>query len=269
LSASPIPRAERAHDELDQSSRSAWTEDFRGRADGTLSINLGAFTTSNTTLNGTLAIEIASAASADRLNCSGTVTLSGPLTITAPAGLPAGAAFTILNKTSAGAISGTFAGKPQDSVFTASGNSWVISYTGGNGNDVTLTVATAQQIWRFTHFGTAANAGTAADTFDANGDGELNLMEFATTQNPLAGTSAAPALALNGANLEFTYVRSLAAMSDGVTFTVDWRDDLAAGAWSSAGVAEQILGDNGTVQMVKATLAAGSGPRFVRLRVVK
>ena len=33
--------------------------------------------------------------------------------------------------------------------------------------------------------------------------------------------------------------------------------------------AEQILSDDGTVQTVKATLPAGSGPRFVRLRVVK
>jgi hypothetical protein len=50
----------------------------------------------HTTLTGTLIIEIASAASADRLNASGTVALSGPLTITAPVGLPAGTAFTIL-----------------------------------------------------------------------------------------------------------------------------------------------------------------------------
>jgi hypothetical protein len=54
-----------------------------------------------------------------------------------------------------------------------------------------------------------------------------------------------------------------------VTFTVEWRDDLTADTWSSSGVTEQILNDNGTVQIVKATLAAGSGPRFVRLRVVK
>jgi len=81
--------------------------------------SVGTFTAANTTLTGTLIIEIASAASADRLNASGTVALSGPLTITAPVGLPAGTAFTILNKTSAGAISGTFTGKPQDSVFSA------------------------------------------------------------------------------------------------------------------------------------------------------
>ncbi len=232
--------------------------------------SVGTFTTAATTLNGTLAIEIASAASADRLNASGAVTLGGALTVTAPAGLPAGTAFTILNKTSAGAIGGIFTGKPQDSVFTAGGNSWVVSYTGGDGNDITLTVATALQLWRYTYFNTAAGTGNAADTFDANSDGELNLMEFATAQNPTAATSTVPTLIRNGANLEFTYTRSLAAMNDGVTFTIEWRDELPIGTWSGAGVTEQILTNNGTVQTVKASVAAGAGnTRYLHLKVTK
>ena len=34
-------------------------------------------------------------------------------------------------------------------------------------------------------------------------------------------------------------------------------------------VTEQILGNNGTVQTVRASIPAGAGPRFMRLRVVK
>ena len=134
-----------------------------------------------------------------------------------------------------------------------------------------LTVTgTPQESWRFANFGTTANAGNSADLADANHDGESNLMEFATAQNPHAVTRATPVVARNGATLEFTSTRSLAALADGVTFTVEWRDDLASGAWSSAGVSEQILNDNGTVQIVKATFAAGSGAkRFARLRVTK
>jgi hypothetical protein len=45
-----------------------------------------------------------------------------------------------LNKTSPGAVNGTFAGKANGSVFRASGYNWRINYTGGDGNDVTLTV---------------------------------------------------------------------------------------------------------------------------------
>ena len=203
----------------------------------------------------------------DQLTVGGSVTLAGNLDILAAPGLPAGTTFTIVNKTSAGTVSGTFAGKPQGSAFTVGGYVWLVSYTGGDGNDVTLTIATAQQAWRFTHFGTTQNTGTAADLFDGNGDGETNLLEFATAQNPNASTLTTPSLVKNGAMLEFTYTRSNAALSDGVTFTAEWRDSLTSGAWSSAGVTEQILSDNGTVQRVKASVAAGSGSRFFHLKV--
>ncbi|MCE9608818.1 MAG: DUF6055 domain-containing protein [Chthoniobacter sp.] len=229
---------------------------------------IGTFTAANVTLSGTLAVEI-SAVTTDRLNASGNVALSGPLTISAAAGIAPGTSFTILSKTSAGAVSGTFAGLPQGSAFSASGYLWIISYTGGDGNDVTLTPATAQQSWRFTHFGTMANTGTAADTFDANNDGESNLLEFATGQNPNAATSVATSIVKNGATLEFTYTRSNAALADGATFTAEWRDDLSSGAWSNTGITEQILTDDGTMQTVKASVAAGTFRRFLHLKILK
>jgi hypothetical protein len=77
-------------------------------------------------------------------------------------------------------------------------------------------------------------------------------------------------LVRNGANLEFTYVRAKAAVLDGVVFAVKWKDDLVppVPAWSTTGVTEMILSDNGVVQQVKATLPAGAvGKRFVRLEV--
>ena len=93
-------------------------------------------------------------------------------------------------------------------------------------------------------------------------------MEFATAQNPNANSQAALTLVRNGATLDFTYTRSLAAMSEGVNFNVEWSDTLAVGAWSNAGVTEQILTDNGTIQTVKATVPTGTtGRRFVRLEV--
>lgn len=205
----------------------------------------------------------------DTLTVGGSVTLGGALDIVAAPGLTPGTVFTILNKTSAGAVSGTFAGKPQGSVFAASGANFQISYIGGDGNDVTLTTVTALDAWRFTHFGSTANTGNAADLFDGNGDGEVNLMEFATAQNPHAATSATPALLKNGPTLEFTYTRSLAALADTTTFTVEWRDSLTTGAWSSASVTEQILNDNGAMQTIRASVAAGAGSRFARLRVTK
>ncbi len=134
---------------------------------------------------------------------------------------------------------------------------------------VPLSVLTQQQNWRQTYFGTTQSAGNAADLFDSNGDGEANFLEFATGQNPNAASKATPTLARNGATLEFTYTRSLAAMADGVTFTVEWSDTLAAGSWSTAGVsAPTIRSDNGVVQVVKVLIPAASGARrFVHLKV--
>ena len=142
-------------------------------------------------------------------------------------------------------------------------------YQGTASGTLVINPATQQQSWRYTYFGTVQNTGTAADNFDANDDGESNLMEFATGQNPTVATSATPALVKYGATLEFTYTRANAAMSDGVTFTVEWRDSLTIGTWSNAGVTEQILADNGTVQSMKASVAAGVGPRFLHLKVSK
>ena len=45
-------------------------------------------------------------------------------------------------------------------------------------------------------------------------------------------------------------------------------DTLAANGWSTAGITEAILSNNGTVQQVKATVPAGGGVRrFLRLEV--
>jgi hypothetical protein len=135
---------------------------------------------------------------------------------------------------------------------------------------VPLSVITQQQSWRQTHFGTTHNTGTAADLADANGDGEVNLLEFATGQSPHAAARAAISLVKNGATLELTYTRSNAALADGVTFTVEWSDTLAAGSWTSAGVTEQILSDNGALQTVRAGVAVGAtGRRFLHLKITK
>jgi autotransporter-associated beta strand protein len=69
---------------------------------------------------------------------SGGATISGSnLVITVGAGLYLGETFTILNKQSSGAVTGTFA---QGSSITTGGYSFSINYAGGTGNDIVLTV---------------------------------------------------------------------------------------------------------------------------------
>lgn len=130
---------------------------------------------------------------------------------------------------------------------------------------------TASETWRFANFGTAANSGNAADTFDANNDGEINLLEYATAQDPNAGSRTVLTAVRNASALEVTYTRSKAAFTGGVVFTVESSDTLAANSWSATGVTQKVLMDNGTVQTVKATVPAGPAIplRYARLEVTQ
>ena len=147
----------------------------------------------------------------------------------------------------------------------------IISNVTGAANpfDVDLTGTGLTQIeqWRLTHFQTTDNIGNAADLATPQNDGVVNLMKFATGMNPgqtgtMPGTSSR-----SGAELVFTYLRSKAAVIDGITFTVEWSDALTSGSWSHANVTETAA-DHGDTQLVTATLPAGAGPqRFLRLKV--
>ena len=82
----------------------------------------------------------------DRLSvATGGVTITGSnLVVTVGTTLSVGQTFTILDKVAGGAITGTFAGIPQGGTVVGSdGTVFSVSYTGGNGNDIVLTVVAA------------------------------------------------------------------------------------------------------------------------------
>jgi phosphodiesterase/alkaline phosphatase D-like protein len=56
-------------------------------------------------------------------------------------------------------------------------------FSSSRGFVVTVT-GTALDAWRFANFGSSANTGTAADNFDADGDGQNNRAEFAAGTDP-------------------------------------------------------------------------------------
>ena len=76
----------------------------------------------------------------DQVVAQGAVTVGGTLTVSLGFVPPVGTVFRIIDKTSAGAVVGAFGGLPQDAVLTVNGVQLQISYAGGDGNDVTLTV---------------------------------------------------------------------------------------------------------------------------------
>jgi autotransporter-associated beta strand protein len=79
----------------------------------------------------------------DQLNVSGTVSLANATLTVIPAftvPVSIGQQFTILNHNGTGPITGTFNGFPEGSLFTAGAYKFRISYVGGTGNDVVLTL---------------------------------------------------------------------------------------------------------------------------------
>jgi|GEM_PF-1980413 len=114
----------------------------------------------------TLGLEFASATLAGQLDVTGTVTLNGSVHLAPTLGYtPAtSATFIIIANDDTDPVAGvlTFSGTPLDegAVFTFGGASWTISYIGGTGNDVTLTVAPASTpTLAFTSFSIAPPAG--------------------------------------------------------------------------------------------------------------
>ena len=116
--------------------------------------------------------------------------------------------------------------------------------------------------------GSPYSTGPGADLNDADGDGILNLMEFATGSDPKAVSPPVGQLVKNGGTLEFTYSRPTAAVAE-VKYELEASVSLS-GIWNKSGMTTSILSDDGTTQQVKVTSSAGSlGKRFVRLRVTR
>ncbi len=127
---------------------------------------------------------------------------------------------------------------------------------------------THHEEWRFANFGSYASENAAADAADPDHDGLSNLLEYALGLDPNASGTFPASLALNGANLEYTYTRSSAAKDNGVAYQIEWSDTLDVGSWSVETVTEQITSTEGALETVKASIPAGTGAkRFLRLRV--
>jgi hypothetical protein len=148
------------------------------------------------------------------------------------------------------------------------------SYLPATPVEQTLTVIeptyTNLETWRHQHFGTYENAGTAADSFDANSDGEPNLLEFATAQDPHAATRAMTAVTdSTGPGHLFTYTRNKAALPE-ISFIVEHSDTLETAGWSTSGVTEisPPSFDDGVIQTVNVEVPDGTTKHFYRLRIV-
>jgi hypothetical protein len=109
----------------------------------------------------------------------------------------------------------------------------------------------------------ALTGNNALRTANPDGDTFNNLLEYALATGPTESNAAPYTVAQQGNTLVFTYTRP--SLAPDLAYAVEWSDTLSS--WSSAGVTEQILSDNGTVRTVRATIPATTASRFVHLRV--
>jgi hypothetical protein len=102
----------------------------------------------NAAPNGGTTFDLEPGGVSDQVQVSGTVTLSGLLNVNIVSGTPTpGQTFTIIDNDAADAVNGTFTGLPEGSVFDAGTSKFSISYHGGDGNNVVLTVLASQKKW--------------------------------------------------------------------------------------------------------------------------
>lgn len=111
----------------------------------------------------------------------------------------------------------------------------------------------------------ALTGNNALPTANPDGDAFNNLLEYALATSPAQTNPTPCTLAQQSGTLTFTYPRP--SLAPDLTYTVEWSQTIAPGSWSSAGVTEQILSDNGTTRTVKATIPTAPAGVFVRLRV--
>lgn len=199
----------------------------------------------------------------DYLTITGTTGLSGILTVKLINGFSPSSTsiFTVLNST--GALSGGFGNVAFNQRVSAAGGEGTFLVT-QSGNTVRLSGYTATPVltpietWRQTFFGTTINIGNAANEFDADGDGLVNLIEYSLGGSPVSAADAPrPSMTRSGSTLQFSFMRARA----DVTYVVEDSKDLKT--WLVVETNPGIVG-----QTVIVNVSITDTRLFLRLRVV-
>jgi autotransporter-associated beta strand protein len=147
--------------------------------------SIGKISTGNFTLNNgssSLDIQINGATPGsgyDQLNVAGTVTLSNPkLNVTPMFSGALGNQYVIIANDGADAITGTFLNLPEGTNFTSGGMQFMITYKGGDGNDVVLTQLSLPAP---SHIGTVSKLGNGQMQISGTGLAGLTYDLQATT----------------------------------------------------------------------------------------
>ena len=112
----------------------------------------------------------------------------------------------------------------------------------------------------------AARTNVSTLAADLDSDGYNNLFEYATGLDPAVVNYGALPITIDNASLYITYIRPVAVTD--VSYQVEWTDSLGS-VWSSEGVTQQILSDDGVTRTIRATLPKGeTSQRYARLKLI-
>ena len=266
---------------------------------GTLSpggTGIGTLSVGTLDLNGTLTIDVNNTTGAggtdwDQIAVTGTIDVStGSLVVTQSTiveGSPS--AIVVVSNDDADDVTGTFAfGDPFTTNFLGSGLAGLVDYEGGDGNDILLTIGSANAIgsWRFQYFGSASNTGDGSDFSDAGDlDGLNNLLEFGFGTDPNSDDNASlaidgsvngvPIVDLDGGAFRGVFVRRIDHGDSGsVRYVPQFSSDLDNWYVSAdpVGVLVSPVGANSDYELVSVPfpifLPDTSIPQYFRVNVV-
>jgi hypothetical protein len=179
------------------------------------------------------------------------ITLGGTLTVTNNVVSAPGTVFTIINNQTGSAVVGTFAGLPEGATFTSGGQTFKISYIGGDGNDVTLTTQgaltpTTTSLASSVNPSTIGQSVTFTATVSPAATGSVSFFDGAT---PLGTVS------LDGSSQAALATSSLSAGTHNIVAVY-------AGDSTHAGSSSAVLVQNVNLQSATITVTSSPNPSF-------
>ena len=209
----------------------------------------GQVTTTNLSLSSgnTLQIEINNVSSPvagtdyDQIVVGGNVTLGGAtLSLSTTFTGNSGTVFTIIDNQGGNAVSGTFNGLAEGSFISANGRSYKISYVGGTGNDVTLTVNPTITL-------NTANLALGATTLTINGTG----FDTTAANNTVTFNNGAVGTVSSATSTTLTINLTTLSTAGNLTAVVTTNG-------ASSGTAVQVATVNPTITLNTANIALGA-----------
>ena len=125
--------------------------------------------------------------------------------------------------------------------------------------------------WRQTYFGNPADTGNGADNADPDGDGLVNLLEYAFNTNPNVANGSPMSYAIVGGHLTITFKRAYPAPVD-ISYLSEVANDLVSGVWQSgpAFTTQSVTNNQDGTETVVVTdnqVVGSATARYLRVRI--